>query len=1059
MAEAWKDPAEARRARSSGDPSDDIHDDDELAAALRAQLDRLAETGAIPIIPASGVRPGAQGPSGSPAPVPSGTATTAGSPGAVPPVAGARPSWPTFAQADSARRGTREDVGEQPPPGVRRAGGAAAATPPATAPDRQPDDAGESRDEGDRPAGARSARDAVGSSPVPHFAPPVLPVPEAPPEPVDASSPLPEGRALELLEQLQPRLAEIRLDPQTYEEWQRSLLDISAEAGTIPPAPVSTQEEEPLAGPRRRSSAEPMPEEEEPLAGLRRRSSAVPMAEEDPLPGPRRRSSAADPLPVQEEEALPGPRRRSAAAPPAESPVGIPAEEIAAEEAAAEAAPVGPIPAAGVPTPPAPPREETGSVSARRTAEPAREIDVLPDAERAGSEVVPAGPGDARFTPPLGLPPEPSLLPSLPDLTSPVQLPQSLSALPVAEEHAEEVIDAELVDEDQPAETEAPPEADAPSSDAVGPVDVQLAVPAADAAALAVRSRPAVGEDDGDEGEEVERLDLDGITTDTGPIRTGSVPIVAVLDRDLDDDVDDVAPPEELLPVTGSIPLSPTTETGPVEPVSSASVRTGTISLPVPETGPPSPFAVEEADLRPIEEEQRLRRPIAQFWLWLAPNSSALTLILGGSLITLGISVRQAVGAAILGVALACLPLAANVLAVKRAAQPVAVASRASFGARGNILPTVLLLLVRLFWASALTWLAAGTVRSVLAAAGWDAVVSPTTVAVVFAVVFPVVACLVAVFGHGLLARVHLVLGGLSVVLLLLLLGLTAPLLDGPALLSRPDGSPLAVIGAAVAVASLLSVAWAAAGGELARYQQPGASGAATAAWASLGAAAPALLLTVWGVLLSASSSAGARSAPVATVLERLPAWAPVPLLLAAVLGLVAALATVLYSTGLTAGALGIPGSRAVRTVPAGLVAIAVGIVLMLADPPLARLLGDILPVLAVPVLAWTGIMAAELVLRPRAFDSGALLRRGGSRDVRWPTVVALVVISLLGIGLVGASESAPVAGYLWALFGVPADSALAQSNLGVPLAIVLGAATAYVVNRAESRPSGTPHS
>src|SRR3954454_2184172 len=113
MSDAREDPAAARAARSSGDVPDAVHDDDELAAALQSQLERFAPSGPIPIISpeqagedrlrrhgaaagaatAASAAPAEEAPDVSDAPAappPPGT----GSEGA------ARPSWPSFAQAD-----------------------------------------------------------------------------------------------------------------------------------------------------------------------------------------------------------------------------------------------------------------------------------------------------------------------------------------------------------------------------------------------------------------------------------------------------------------------------------------------------------------------------------------------------------------------------------------------------------------------------------------------------------------------------------------------------------------------------------------------------------------------------------------------------------------------------------------------------------------------------------------------------------------------------------------------------------------------------------------------
>ncbi|WP_210505830.1 cytosine permease [Naasia sp. SYSU D00057] len=1031
MSEAREDPAAARAARSSGDVPDAIHDDDELAAALQAQLERFAPSGPIPIIPAELAeqdrrRRAGEAPAGGPAASapaaptsspaePAAAPLAAVPPAAVPPVAvppapeaarsepvGAlpegRPSWPPFAQADrpagSHAAPPVEDEGRnQRRPSGRRAERSS------PIPTRLPT--------GPIPTLGRttpppSVPDLRFSSPVPHFQPPA-PLRSPEPEPVRPPSP-------------------------------------PAAEAAAPPAPAGSPERRVADEPTRAEPATPPAEGRTPestAADAALATDLVPAAGPRPDPltlleqlQPRLAQVRLDPETYREwERSL---REVSESAPPP------PVTGVLSTLPAAFPPRAGSTPPTPTPAPQRPAFDPLGVAPAPVPAPPASD---------------PAGlTASALGLPPLGAPP-----------TEPVPV-GVLRGVPIAEPHEDdEVISAELVEDDDEDEGWGSPGAPddspaaAPEAPSTGVVPVQASpMPATGSAALAFRSRrSAPPPADPAESGEVEALDLDGITANTGPLPTGSMPIITALDRDLDDDVDDLAAPEELLPVTGSVPISDLADTGSVAPVPSASVRTGVITVPTTAHTLPSPFAVEAADLRPTEEEQRLRRPVAQFWLWLAPNASALTLALGGALLALGVSFRQAVVAAIVGVVLACLTLAVDVLAVKRTAQPVAVVSRAAFGLRGNLLPTIVLLLARLFWSVALAWLAAGTVRAVVAAAGWEAV-SPAAAGVAAAVVLPVVAGLIAVFGHGLLARVHLVLGILSVALLLVLVVLTAPMLDLTAVLAIPDGSPLRLVAAAVAVFSLLALAWASAGGELARYQQPGSSGSATSAWASLGAAAPALLLIVWGLLLSGSSPADPLSLdvdPVAALLDRLPAWAPVPLLFAVLLGLVAALATVLYSTGLTLGAAGVRGARSVRTVPAAAIAIAGGVALLLAAPPTVAVLADLVPVVAVPVAAWTGLVAAEFVLRTRPFDPDSLLRSGRRYpDVRWPMVAALAGLTVVGIGLVGRSDYAPFAGYLWTLFGADNAGDLAQSDLGVLLALLLGFVVPFLTGRAEVR-------
>ena len=113
----------------------------------------------------------------------------------------------------------------------------------------------------------------------------------------------------------------------------------------------------------------------------------------------------------------------------------------------------------------------------------------------------------------------------------------------------------------------------------------------------------------------------------------------------------------------------------------------------------------------------------------------------------------------------------------------------------------------------------------------------------------------------------------------------------------------------------------------------------------------------------------------------------------------------------------------------------------------LTGLFRDLATTLAVPVAAWVGIVAADTMIRSRRYHSRSLLRPGGLYpNVNWVNLGALVGISLLGWGLTTATVTLlSWQGYLLALGGLPLDSPLAASDLGVLVALVLGILTPIV--------------
>ena len=655
-----------------------------------------------------------------------------------------------------------------------------------------------------------------------------------------------------------------------------------------------------------------------------------------------------------------------------------------------------------------------------------------------------------------------------------------------------EVVEAEVVDAEAAGSGGAEP---AGNEEGVGNSDAvldsspeageeQLSDPSGVAARAAEVTRPPIP------------LTTGSVPLNTGsiPLITGSIPIVPAasgavtldtdsvpvytgpIDLDIDDDadIDDVVAPMEAIPAAAAaaepLPIAPPDHwqhTGPITPISTAQLIAAGAA---PAAAPPADSLVEEPQPEPLLEtigieptplDRRLAGAASQFWLWLAPNSSVLTFALGAALIGAGLSGRQAIIAALFGVVLACLPLALSTLAVKRAGQPTAIVSRASFGIVGNILPAVLLLLVRLFWLAILLWLLAVTCASLVFESGYDLFIAPGVAAFIALVVFGALAGTLAVFGHRMLVRVHGVLAAVGGAVALVVILFTAPLLDVDALIGTADGDWLGVIAGAITVFSLLGTAWAATGGDLARYQGAATSGSATATAAGVGAGAPALALIAWGVLLAGSDdtlAAGLQRNPVATLAAVLPGWYPLLLLAAIVISIVSGVSVIAYSGGLTLLSLGVRTTRAVATGAVALVGVLTALGLVVAMPSLEPILMDLAPTIAVPVFAWVGIVAGELLIRHRAYDSAALLTRGEAYpDFRWGNLVALVLITVVGLGLVAGSDGLFLfEGYLWSVFGVDTSEGVGAADLGVPVAVLLGLLTGLVSGRVVRGQEGT---
>jgi purine-cytosine permease-like protein len=479
----------------------------------------------------------------------------------------------------------------------------------------------------------------------------------------------------------------------------------------------------------------------------------------------------------------------------------------------------------------------------------------------------------------------------------------------------------------------------------------------------------------------------------------------------------------------------------PAAPVDSPRTAPGEIIIvPEPSSQVQKVFGPELSGAEPTLPEQRTGRAFRLFWLWFAANSSVLSIVFGAVLMSLGMSLRQAIVAALAGVALSFLPVGLGTLAGKWGGPPTIVASRASFGLIGNVVPNILALITRFLWGGVLLWLLASTTAAILTATGVDGGLSALQLAIVSAGIGFLIALVVAFFGYHLLARVQLVLSIASAALIIGLMVISWPLVDLEAALTIGDGPWVLVLTGAILVFSLVGLVWSTSAGDLARYQNPSGAGAGSMLTASFGNALPAFLLIAYGALLAASDpalAAGFVKAPVETLSTVVPEWFTLPLVAGVGIGLLASVILSLYSGGFALVAV-VPIRRELAVLAVGVLVGALTVTLLLTRVDLTGIFRDVATTLAVPTAAWLGIFTAEVMIRNRRFDTRSLVHRGGVyADVRWGNLIILVSASVLGYGFTTAATGwLAWQGYLLPVAGIPSGSEFAQADAGVLVAL-----------------------
>ena len=144
---------------------------------------------------------------------------------------------------------------------------------------------------------------------------------------------------------------------------------------------------------------------------------------------------------------------------------------------------------------------------------------------------------------------------------------------------------------------------------------------------------------------------------------------------------------------------------------------------------------IETTGIEIIGEDQRTARPRDLFLPWFAANISVFGMSYGAFILGFGVSFRQAVVAAVVGVIVSFLLCGIVAIAGKRGSAPTMVASRAAFGVQGNKVPGIVSWVTSIGWETSLAITAVLATATIFQRLGWS---SGTTVKVIAAIVVAV---------------------------------------------------------------------------------------------------------------------------------------------------------------------------------------------------------------------------------------------------------------------------------------------------------------------------------
>ncbi|GAA1362601.1 purine-cytosine permease family protein [Streptomyces beijiangensis] len=461
---------------------------------------------------------------------------------------------------------------------------------------------------------------------------------------------------------------------------------------------------------------------------------------------------------------------------------------------------------------------------------------------------------------------------------------------------------------------------------------------------------------------------------------------------------------------------------------------------------------VETRGIEPVPDSERHGHAGQMFWTWFAANISILGLPLGASLVAFrGLNIWQAALVAVVGAFGSFALVGALSLAGKKGGAPALTLSRATFGQRGNVGPTVVTWLSRVGWETITTTTAAYALLALLGVAfGVD---QNNFLTILCLLVFITCTLLISGLGHATIMWINKWATVAFGVLNLVVMGFLVATVDWTKVLDAPAGATSGVIAGIGFIAAGTGIGWANAGADYARYLPRSIPGGRLVTASAFGAGIPLVLLISLGSLLTAGDPTLATSSdPVSAINAMLPSWMAIPYLIAAFGGLLMSNHLSTYSAGLTMITLGLKVPRTWAVCIDIVVMFLGGIYFMLIAGDFYGPFTTFLTLLAVPISAWIGVIGVDM-LRGRDYDPAGLMdttrssRYWYSGGFNLPAVFAWVAAIVCGLLFTTASTSADD---VW-FKGPLTNTWLGENGLGWAIAIAVGALLYAVLGRRAS--------
>ncbi|MEV6833401.1 cytosine permease [Streptomyces sp. NPDC051133] len=376
---------------------------------------------------------------------------------------------------------------------------------------------------------------------------------------------------------------------------------------------------------------------------------------------------------------------------------------------------------------------------------------------------------------------------------------------------------------------------------------------------------------------------------------------------------------------------------------------------------------IEAHGIDHIPDSERRGRPRELFSVWAAANVNYLSLVVGGALVLMGLSLWQALAVIVVG---NLFWLLTGLLAIPgpAAGAPSEVVTRAMYGVRGNRVNNAVTGWMISVCYFALNLAAAATAAfSLVARTGLP--VNDAVKAVVV-VLIAAVTLAISVYGHAAIVRLYVPITlALTVVFAVVAVAVVRHA-DFGYVPDRPltGGGLWATVLAGVALMASGPLSYTTSA-DFSRYLPRTTSARAVAAWTALGGFLPSVVVCGIGAVAATAVDMGD---PESALQPLLPGWFRPVFLLALVLGTVALNALTAYSAGLALQAVGVRIRRSLSVLVDGTVSVALTLYALLVSDFLDTV-GNVLQLTVVLLGPSTAVYATDILLRRNRYDGLAL--------------------------------------------------------------------------------------